>query len=149
MRESGTRHGPAAAQPGTRSTQRLKMAAANRDFNSKAVRELLAERRIGNAIAPGDITVLRARGREARFCELQQHRGQTEAPIAIIKNGILGARRCCPKGVKIRRGRWRSRCLHTTQFIAVGRAADEAKKCNLQSGLRFCAPSGKTSSRLF
>ena len=38
-----------------------------------------------------DITELRARLREARFRQLQLRRGQTEARIAIFKNGFLGA----------------------------------------------------------
>lgn len=44
-----------------------------------------------NGITPRDPAVLRARLRDARFQQLQLRRGQTEARIAIFKNGFLGA----------------------------------------------------------
>ena len=70
---------------------RLKTVVADRGFDSKAMRDELKERRTGNAIAPRDPAVMRTRRREARFCDLQQRRGQTEARIAIIKKDFLGA----------------------------------------------------------
>jgi hypothetical protein len=71
--------------------RRLKTVVGDRNFDSKMSRELLAGRGIGNAIAPRDAGLLRARLREAQFQQLQQRRAQTEARIAIFKNAFLGA----------------------------------------------------------
>jgi hypothetical protein len=71
--------------------RRVKTVVGDRNFDSKATRELLLERGVTNAIAPRDPALLRARLRESRFPELQRRRGQTEARIAIFKNGFLGA----------------------------------------------------------
>jgi hypothetical protein len=71
--------------------RRVKTVVGDRQFDSKATRELLLERRVTNGITPRDPAVLRARLREARFQQLQLRRGQTEARIAIFKNGFLGA----------------------------------------------------------
>jgi hypothetical protein len=71
--------------------RRVKTVVGDRNFDSKTTRELLIERHVSNGITPRDPAVLRARLREARFQQLQLRRGQTEARIAIFKNGFLGA----------------------------------------------------------
>ena len=71
--------------------QRVKTVVGDRNFDSKKTRQWLPERGVDNAIAPRDPAALRTRLREARFRELQQRRGQTEARIAILKNAFLGA----------------------------------------------------------
>jgi hypothetical protein len=71
--------------------RRVKTVVGDRNFDSQTSRELLAGRGIVNAIAPRDAGLLRARLREARFQQLHQRRGQTEARIAIFKNAFLGA----------------------------------------------------------
>jgi hypothetical protein len=74
-----------------RGARQVKTVVGDRGFDSKMTRELLAGRGITNAIAPRDAGLLRARLREARFQQLHQRRGQTEARIAIFKNAFLGA----------------------------------------------------------
>jgi hypothetical protein len=71
--------------------RRVKTVVGDRNFDSKMTRELLAGRGTTNAIAPRDAGLLRARLHEARFQQLHQRRGQTEARIAIFKNAFLGA----------------------------------------------------------
>jgi len=74
-----------------RGGQRPAAVTGDRGFDSKANREELAGRKIYNGIcrkAPG---ALKERRRERRFVRLQQRRSQTEARIAIFKNGFLGA----------------------------------------------------------
>lgn len=68
----------------------VQVVVGDRNFDRQASRELLRERGIENAIAPRDVSWLRARLRDARFAALQQRRAQTEARIAIFKNGFLG-----------------------------------------------------------
>jgi hypothetical protein len=63
----------------------------DRGFDSKANREELAGRKIYNGICPKAPTALKERMRERRFVQLQQRRSQTEARIAIFKNGFVGA----------------------------------------------------------
>jgi hypothetical protein len=63
----------------------------DRGFDSQANREELAGRKIYNGICPKAPAVLKQRMRERRFVRLQQRRSQTEARIAIFKNGFLGA----------------------------------------------------------
>jgi hypothetical protein len=63
----------------------------DRGFDSKANREELAGRQIYNAICPKAPSALQERMRDQRFVRLQQRRSQTEARIAIFKNGFLGA----------------------------------------------------------
>lgn len=69
----------------------VKTVVGDRNFDSQASRDLLRERKIENAIAPRDASLLRARLRDGRFAALQQRRAQTEARIAIFKNGFVGA----------------------------------------------------------
>ncbi len=71
--------------------RRVRRVVGDRGFDSKAVREYLASRKVGNAIAPKDASLLRMRLKETSFRELQQRRGQTEARIAIFKNAFLGS----------------------------------------------------------
>jgi hypothetical protein len=71
--------------------RRVRRVVGDRGFDSRAMREWLAARKVVNAIAPKDPGLLRMRLKEARFRELQQRRGQTEARIAIFKNAFLGA----------------------------------------------------------
>lgn len=63
----------------------------DRGFDSKANREELAGRKIYNGICPKAPSALKERMRDKRFVRLQQRRSQTEARIAIFKNGFLGA----------------------------------------------------------
>ena len=63
----------------------------DRGFDSKANREELAGRKIYNGICPKAPNALKERMRDKRFVRLQQRRSQTEARIAIFKNGFLGA----------------------------------------------------------
>jgi hypothetical protein len=69
----------------------VKVVVGDRNFDSQASRELLRGRGIENAIAPRDASLLRSRFRDPRFVALQQRRAQTEARIAIFKNGFLRA----------------------------------------------------------
>jgi hypothetical protein len=71
--------------------RRVRRVVGDRGFDSKAVREYLAARKVVNAIAPKDGSLLRMRLKEPGFVELQQRRGQTEARIAIFKNAFLGS----------------------------------------------------------
>jgi Transposase DDE domain len=65
--------------------------AGDRGFDSKANREMLDEEGIYNGICPKAPDELKKRMREKRFVELQKRRSQTEARIAIFKNGFLGS----------------------------------------------------------
>lgn len=62
----------------------------DRGFDSKPNREMLAEEKIYNAICPKAPAELQKRMKEGKFVELQKRRSQTEARIAIFKNGFLG-----------------------------------------------------------
>jgi len=64
--------------------------AGDRGFDSKSNRRHLAKHQVFNAICPKPIVDLRERMTEERFARLQRRRGQTEARIAIFKNGFLG-----------------------------------------------------------
>jgi hypothetical protein len=72
-------------------SRRVKRVVGDRGFDSKATRQWLAERKVVNAIAPKDASLLRMRLKESSFCELHQRRGQTEARIAIFKHAFLGS----------------------------------------------------------
>jgi hypothetical protein len=63
----------------------------DRGFDSKANRELVEGDGIYNAICPKSPSELKKRMKEPEFVELQQRRSQTEARIAIFKNGFVGA----------------------------------------------------------
>ena len=71
--------------------RRVKTVVGDRNFDSQGTRAWRRERQVSEAITPRDPAVLRARLREAEFQRLQQRRGQTEARIAILQNGFLGA----------------------------------------------------------
>jgi hypothetical protein len=69
----------------------MRQVCGDRGFDSKANRGLLEDGGIYNAIcpkAPGD---LKQRMQEEEFAGLQQRRSQTEARLAIFKNGFLGS----------------------------------------------------------
>ena len=63
----------------------------DRGFDSKANRDLLEERNIYNAICPKGPVELKLRMKEDDFVALQRRRSQTEARIAVFKNGFLGS----------------------------------------------------------
>ena len=62
----------------------------DRGFASAANRKLLKDEGIYDAICPKAPDDLRERLKESKFVELQKRRSQTEARIAIFKNGFLG-----------------------------------------------------------
>lgn len=64
--------------------------AGDRGFDSKRNRKDLAKAEVYNAICPRSVVDLRERMKEVEFVELQTRRAQTEARIAIFKNGFLG-----------------------------------------------------------
>ena len=64
----------------------------DRGFDSKANRDLLEERKIYNAICPKGPVELKLRMKEEDYVALQRRRSQTEARIAVFKNGFLGSR---------------------------------------------------------
>ena len=70
----------------------IRRVCGDRGFDSKANRGLLENGGIYNAIWPKTPGDLKQRMKEAGFAELQQRRSQTEARIAIFKNGFLGSR---------------------------------------------------------
>ena len=62
----------------------------DRGGDSKAKRELLENAGIYNAICPKAPGELKRRMKETEFAGMQTRRSQTEARIAIFKNGFLG-----------------------------------------------------------
>jgi hypothetical protein len=68
----------------------VKVVVGDRGFDSKQVREKLAERGLENGIAPKDPGAFALRWKEERFRRWHHRRGQTEARIAIFKNEFLG-----------------------------------------------------------
>ncbi len=82
-----------------RSLERMKQTAGgpciravggDRGCDSKANREMLEQEGIYNGICPKAPEELKKRMQEEKFVELQKRRSQTEARIAIFKNGFLG-----------------------------------------------------------
>ena len=69
----------------------IRRVCGDRGFDNKANRGLLKDGGIYNAICPKVPGDLKQRMKEVRFAELQQRRSQTEARIAIFKNGFLGS----------------------------------------------------------
>ena len=63
---------------------------ADRGFCSAANQALLKGKEIYDGICPKQPARLKERMGEARFVQLQRRRSQTEARIAIFKNGFLG-----------------------------------------------------------
>jgi hypothetical protein len=83
-----------------RSLERMKQTAGrpsisavggDRGFDSKANRAMLEEDGIYNGIRPKAPDELKQRMKEGKFVELQKRRSQTEARMAIFKNGFLGS----------------------------------------------------------
>jgi len=68
---------------------------SDRGFASKAITRLLEESGIYDATCPRDLSMLRERTGEPRFCELQRRRASTEARIATVTNRWLGGRLRC------------------------------------------------------
>jgi hypothetical protein len=64
--------------------------AGDRGFDSKRNGKRLVKDGIYNAICPRSVNDLRERMKEEEFAGLQTRRAQTEARIAIFKNGFLG-----------------------------------------------------------
>jgi len=95
VRESGTGHAVAGRSldryQAARGGQTPAEVTGDRGFDSKANRKELEGRKIYNGICPKAPSALKERMRERRFVRLQQRRSQTEARIAIFKNGFLGA----------------------------------------------------------
>jgi transposase, IS5 family len=69
----------------------MRQVAGDRGFDSAANRKLLQQAGVYNGICPQAPGELSKRMREAAFVELQQRRSQTEARLAIFKNGFLGS----------------------------------------------------------
>ena len=69
----------------------MKQVGGDRGFDSEANRGLLEKAGIYNGICPKSPGELTKRMREGAFVELQQRRSQTEARLAIFKNGFLGS----------------------------------------------------------
>ncbi len=64
--------------------------ATDRGFDDERNREWLAKEKIYNAICPKSPRRQARRMAEERFVKLQRRRAQTEARVAIFKNGFLG-----------------------------------------------------------
>jgi len=69
----------------------IKEACGDRGFDSKANRALLGNEGIYNALCPKAPGELKQRMQEEEFAGLQRRRSQTEARLAIFKNGFLGS----------------------------------------------------------
>jgi len=69
----------------------IRAVSGDRGFDSKANREILEKAGIYNAICPKAPDELKKRMKDGKFVELQKRRSQTEARIAIFKNGFLGS----------------------------------------------------------
>jgi len=63
---------------------------ADRGFDDKGNREWLDQEKIYNAICPKSPRMQASRMTDERFVKLQRRRAQTEARVAIFKNGFLG-----------------------------------------------------------
>jgi hypothetical protein len=69
----------------------IRQVSGDRGFDSAPNRALLEKDGIYNAICPKSPTELKKRMKDSEFVKLQQRRSQTEARIAIFKNGFLGS----------------------------------------------------------
>lgn len=85
LQRSWERLGPSAAG------RAMRQVGGDRGFDSPANREMLEKAGIYNGICPKSPGELAKRMRQAQFVELQQRRSQTEARLAIFKNGFLGS----------------------------------------------------------
>lgn len=63
---------------------------ADRGFDGEGNREWLDQEKIYNAICPKSPRMQASRMADERFVKLQRRRAQTEARVAIFKNGFLG-----------------------------------------------------------
>ena len=75
----------------TSAGQAIGQVCGDRGFDSKANRDLLENDGIYNGICPKAPAELAKRMKDSAFVALQQRRAQTEARIAIFKNGFLGS----------------------------------------------------------
>ena len=71
--------------------QAMRQVCGDRGFDSKPNRALLEKDGIYNGICPKAPTELKKRMKDSEFVALQQRRSQTEARMAIFKNGFLGS----------------------------------------------------------
>jgi hypothetical protein len=71
--------------------QSISAVGGDRGFDSKPNREMLDQGGIYNGICPKAPDELKKRMNDGKFVELQKRRSQTEARIAIFKNGFLGS----------------------------------------------------------
>ncbi len=69
----------------------IRQVSGDRGFDSEPNRALLKKERIYNAICPKSPAELKKKMKDSDFVELQQRRSQTEARLAIFKNGFLGS----------------------------------------------------------
>jgi hypothetical protein len=69
----------------------IQQVARDRGFDSPCNRALLEQDGIYNGICPKSPAELKKKMKESEFVKLQQRRSQTEARIAIFKNGFLGS----------------------------------------------------------
>ena len=69
----------------------IKEVGGDRGFDSKANRDVLEAGKVYNGICPKAPVELKKRMKEERFVKLQRRRSQTEARIAVFKNGFLGS----------------------------------------------------------
>jgi hypothetical protein len=69
----------------------IRQVSGDRGFDSEPNRALLKKDGIYNAICPKSPAELKKKMKDSDFVELQQRRSQTEARIAIFKNGFLGS----------------------------------------------------------
>lgn len=69
----------------------VRQVGGDRGFDSQPNRALLEKEGIYNAICPKSPTELKKRMKDSEFVTMQQRRSQTEARIAIFKNGFLGS----------------------------------------------------------
>jgi len=68
----------------------IREVSGDRGFDSPSNRDLLEQDGIYNGICPKAPAELKQRMKDGKFVELQKRRSQTEARIAIFKNGFLG-----------------------------------------------------------
>lgn len=68
----------------------VKAVVGDRQFESKANKKWLETQGIYNALCPRSVEELKNKSKSSKFQEMQRRRAQTEARIAILKNGFLG-----------------------------------------------------------
>lgn len=70
----------------------VKEVCSDRGVSAKSLSRILESEGIYDATCPKSVKALQERMKEARFRQLQQRRGGTEARIGIVKNKVLGGR---------------------------------------------------------